>query len=307
MTGSLIRKLLRDVRLPLLVVGLLLFGYQCLWAKITERIVGMTSQMIDKMGLRFFKDMLFGGPGKIMQTLMGGESIDLERAMDVLSIGNVHPLVQAIFCIWAVGRASGAVAGEIDRGTMELLLAQPVPRSRVVLAHLGVDLLTIPVLSLFLWVGTWLGTALVWPLQIEGPANPQLLEVNPWAFAPALANVAALMFAVSGYTIWLSARGRFRWRVLGLAVFLTLVQFLVNVVGQLWDAVGPLRPFTVFYYYQPQQIIRDGRWTVELGTVWNGGQPLFAVHVLVVLLAVGVIGYGLALWTFERRDLPAPL
>ena len=48
--------------------------------------------------------------------------------MDMLSIGYVHPLVQIIFCIWAVGRASGAVAGELDRGTMELLLAQPLSR-----------------------------------------------------------------------------------------------------------------------------------------------------------------------------------
>jgi ABC-2 type transport system permease protein len=89
-------------------------------------------------------------------------------------------------------------------------------------------------------------------------------------------------------------------------VLITLLQFLINVVGQLWDAVAPLRPFTVFYYYQPQQIIREHRWTVDLGAVWGGGHPL-SVNVLVVLLAVGLVGYGLALWTFCRRDLPAPL
>ena len=50
--------------------------------------------------------------------------------MDMLSIGYVHPLMQTIFCIWAVGRASGAIAGEMDRGTMELLLAQPLARGR---------------------------------------------------------------------------------------------------------------------------------------------------------------------------------
>ena len=47
--------------------------------------------------------------------------MNLDRAMDMLSIGYVHPLVQTIFCVWAVGRASGALAGELDRGTMELL------------------------------------------------------------------------------------------------------------------------------------------------------------------------------------------
>jgi ABC-2 type transport system permease protein len=82
---------------------------------------------------------------------------------------------------------------------------------------------------------------------------------------------------------------------------------MVNVIGQLWDAVAFLRPFTVFYYYQPQQIILRHTWTIDLGTVWNGGQPLLAVNMVMVLFAVGFVGYALALWTFCRRDLPAPL
>ena len=114
-------------------------------------------------------------------------------------------------------------------------------------------------------------------------------------------------FAISGYTMWLSAAGRFRWRVLGIAVFITLMQFLINLVGQLWDRVAFLRPFTVFYYYQPQQIILNDQWTIDVGMVWNRGHPLWSVNVVVVLVAVGVVGYGMALWTFCRRDLPAPL
>ena len=43
MTGTLVRKLLRDVRLPLAVVALLLVGFQCLWAKITQRITDALS------------------------------------------------------------------------------------------------------------------------------------------------------------------------------------------------------------------------------------------------------------------------
>jgi ABC-2 type transport system permease protein len=123
---------------------------------------------------------------------------------------------------------------------------------------------------------------------------------------PGLCNVAALLFAVSGYTMWISARGRFRWRVLGVAVLITLVQFLVNVVGQLWDAAAFLRPFTVFYYFQPQQIILRNRWTVDLQGIWHLSEP-WAVPGVAVLVTVGVIGYAMALWNFCRRDLPAPL
>jgi ABC-2 type transport system permease protein len=200
---------------------------------------------------------------------------------------------------------------------MELLLAQPMARARILLAQLGVDCLTIPVLCLCLWSGTWLGTWLVGPIHAETSEvqklpfpvsiDPAALEVHPAVFGPALLNVAALMFAVTGYTMWISAAGRFRGRVLGLAVFVTLLQFLINLVGQLWDSAAVLRPFTVFYYYQPQQIALNGKWTVDPGMVWNGGRPLIALNVIAVLVVVGLVGYGMALWTFCRRDLPAPL
>jgi ABC-2 type transport system permease protein len=295
MTGALVRKLFRDVRLALLIMALLLAAFQCLWAKITERISGEIVSLFSQQGISVFiiRNIIFQGPGKIIQTLMGGESIRLEQAQDMLSIGYVHPLVQTILCIWAIGRAAGAVAGEIDRGTMELLLAQPLARPRLLLAHLLVDMLTIPVLCLSLWLGTCLGSALVGLLD---PPSPRML-VDPLAFAPSLMNVGTLVFAISGYTIWLSAAGRFRGRVLGLAVLLTLLQFLVNVIGQLWNVMEPLRPFTVFYYYQPQQMILAPDWADD-PQVWLR---------LGLLLTVGTAGYLGALWTFVRRDLPAPL
>jgi ABC-2 type transport system permease protein len=295
MTGALVRKLLRDVRLALIIVLVLLGAFQCLWAKVSERIAGGILPPLFNLGIKMediFK-VVFQGPGKIIQTLMGGESIRPDTAQDMLSIGYVHPLTQTILCIWAIGRAAGAVAGEIDRGTMELLLSQPLSRPRLLLAHLLVDLLTIPLLCLSLWGGTWLGT---WLAGLLDQTNPKL-RVDPLAFGPSLFSVGLLLFAVSGYTMWLSAAGRFRGRVLGLAVLLTLVQFLINVVGQMWPAMEPLRPLTVFYYYQPQPIILQADWLSD-AKVWGR---------FGVLLAVGVCGYLGALWTFTRRDLPAPL
>jgi ABC-2 type transport system permease protein len=308
MTRSLLAKLLRDLRGPLLVVMLLLCAFQCLWAKITQRIIQeLLPEFTRVMVLGDLERILFQGPGKLMQTLMGGESIRINSTLDMLSIGYVHPLIQAIFCIWAIGRAAGAITGEIDRGTMELLLAQPIARWRVVAAHFLVDLATIPLLCLSLWAGTWLGTWLVGMLSLEAPRGMLVQAVDPRLFGPALGNVGALIFAVGGYTMALSAAGRFRGRVLGIAVLATLVQFLVNVVGQLWDLIEPLRQFTVFYYYQPQQVVLKDRWTVTVGQLANGGAAGIQVPAVAVLLAVGLIGYAVALWTFCRRDLPAPL
>jgi ABC-2 type transport system permease protein len=343
--AALVWKLLRDVRVMLAVVALLLAAFQCLWAKITQRLIGelvpMVSQLAGLGGLSVHdvEAEVFKGPGQFIRTIIGGERVDIQNAMDMLSIGYVHPLMVTLFCIWAIGRAAGAIAGEIDRGTMELLLAQPLGRARLVVAHLAVDALTIPLLCLSLWAGNWLGAWLVSPIQLETPkwtpckpgyvvelgpfkvkvdnpveasrppalaADSERLQLRPAAFGPALWLVGGLMFAVSGSTMWLSAAGRFRWRVLGIAVFGFLIQFLVNTLAQMWDTLAALRPLTLFYYYQPQEVILGGGWNVTLAE-WNGGQALCLLPMPLVLYGVGLFGYGMALWTFRHRDLPAPL
>jgi ABC-2 type transport system permease protein len=351
MTWILIRKLLRDLWVPLAAVMLLLGAFQVLWALITERILGRLAPFFNTLaglaglGNKDIEAAIFEGPVKIARTLIGGETVSLDRAMDMLSIGYVHPLMVIVFCIWAVGRASGAIAGEIDRGTMELLLAQPLARSRLVLAHLAVDLVTIPLLCLSLWTGNCLGAWVITPIRIQepdfkktlpprtllfevGPLSLRMddplsrmpkptpeeserrlreqLKVEPLRFGPALVLVGGLLFALSGSTMWLSAAGRFRWRVLGVAVFATLIQFLVNLLGQMWDPLELLRPLTIFYYYQPQQAIVQGGWMVDFRE-WNGGQPWLLVPMPLVLYGVGAVGYLLALRTLVRRDLPAPL
>jgi ABC-2 type transport system permease protein len=303
MTGILVRKFLRDIRTPLIVICILLAAFECLWIKIAEQLsnhllplLGWLAAGRNIMPMQV-EEELFRGPGELIRTLIGGERVSIFRPSDLLSVGCVHPLVQAILCVWAVGRASVSLAGELDRGTMDLLLAQPVPRSRLILAHLRVDLLVIPILCLSIWAGVWLGAWLVGILEVGAARNATTLRVDPLVFMGALPSIAALLFAVSGYSMWLSAAGRYRGRVMGIAVLLTLVQFLINVVGQLWTAAAWLRPFTVFYYYQPQDVIlrtdgfSDPRVWLRLG----------------VLVVVGVVGYLMALRTFCRRDLPAAL
>jgi ABC-2 type transport system permease protein len=351
MIPTLLRKLLRDVRVPLIVVALLLGTFQLLWAHVMARVLGKLSPFFNTLaglgGLtpKDIENVLFEGPGKIMRTIIGGDRVVLDGAMDLLSIGYVHPLMIILFCVWAIGRAAGAIAGEIDRGTMELLLAQPLARSRLILAHLLLDVITIPILCLSLWAGNFIGAWAVTPIKMEEPRfklaqptrnlvvefgpfkvrmedplskrvnNPgkpdperakKRLAIEPMRFAPALWLVGGLIFAVCGYTMWLSAAGRFRWRVLGVAVFVTLVMFLVNVLAQMWDQAAWMRPLTIFYYYQPQQVILSGDWNVTFSE-WNGGSPLVHLPMPVVLYGVGAIGYALALRTLVRRDLPAPL
>ncbi len=248
----------------------------------------------DRLVKEFQKKFLEQGSGKLVQALIGGDNIQLNQTAHILSIGYVHPLVQIMLCIWAIGRAAGTIAGEIDRGTMELLLGQPIPRWRILYSHFLADWLTIPVLCLAMWFGALAGCGLM-----DWLSDRTMWDANVYLtrFPAASIHVAALLFAVSGYTTWLSAAGRMRNRVMGISVVVTLLQFLVDVIGQIWADVNMFRPFTVFYYYNPQAIITSPEWYANW-TVWSN---------LSILLSVGLVGYGLALWKFETRDIPAPL
>ena len=107
MIPTLLRKLLRDVRVPLVIVAVLLGAFQLLWANVMARILGKLSPFFNTLaglgGLtpKDIENVLFEGPGKIMRTIIGGDRVVLDGAMDLLSIGYVHPLMIVLFCIWA--------------------------------------------------------------------------------------------------------------------------------------------------------------------------------------------------------------
>jgi ABC-2 type transport system permease protein len=115
------------------------------------------------------------------------------------------------------------------------------------------------------------------------------------------------MFAVSGLTMAVSACHRSRWKAVGYAVLIVVGMFVANVLGQLWEPMAVLRPASVFFYYQPQDVWLNGNVWVELGDAWNGYRPLLAVPGFAVLTGVGLAGYLVAWQVFDRRDLPAPL
>jgi ABC-2 type transport system permease protein len=295
MSSILVRKLLRDMRVSLVVVGLLLFAFALMVCKSTQQALELFQTMISRgFDMRFLVQTFFSTEsGKVVAKLVGGDKITIGEGLDSLSIGYVHPLLLTILSVWAVGRAAGAIAGELDKGTMELLLAQPLARWRVIGSHFVVDCITIPVLCGCLWGGTLLGCNVFGLIEMTAKDRQ---PVDPVKFGPALLNVAALLFAISGYTMATSAAGRFRTRVLGIAVVATLLQFLVNLLGQTWHDIQFLRPWTVFYYYQPQGLI--------LGF---DGATADAARNMATLAAVGGVGYAAALGIFCRRDLPAPL
>ncbi len=78
-----------------------------------------------------------------------------------ISTGYTEPLVVLIVTVWGIARGSDAVSGELGRGTMELLLAQPVRRISVLATQAGVTLAGAMLLALAAWLGTLAGVKTV--------------------------------------------------------------------------------------------------------------------------------------------------
>lgn len=296
---ALARKVLYDWRWPLLLAALVLGIYELIWSKITDRVYRQFMPLIQELfalaqltpwAIKALEKRFLEGPGQIVHALLGGDLVNINDPATVLTIGYVHPFVQFVLCLWGVGRGSAAIAGEIDRGTMELLLAQPISRRQVVYAHLLVDGLTLPLLVAVMLAGTALG---VWLFALPG--------VVLSAYLIAAVNAMTLTLAVTGITVTFSAMGRSRWKVAGGVLLLLLVMFLVNLFGQLWPVLKPYRPATLFFYYQPQLHILQNTWWPSVD-----GFP-FRICPPLVLAAVGLAGYIAAAELFHRRDVPAPL
>jgi len=86
-----------------------------------------------------------------------GGQVDYTTPAGYLGIELFSLMVPLLLMIAAIGTGAGAIAGEEERGTLELLLANPVSRARVVLEKSAALALEIAALGLVLWLALWIG------------------------------------------------------------------------------------------------------------------------------------------------------
>ena len=189
-----------------------------------------------------------------------------------------HPIYLIAMSAFVIAVSVGAVAREIERGTVLMLLAAPVARWRYLAAKLGALLVGITVLATAALLGTWLGVALT------GLGD----DVHMTVFLRVQVNTFALALAIGGIGLFVSSLHSDGGTAMGIVTAIVVVMYFVDFLSVLWGPAGPLGPATIFHYYDPLQIAR------------SSGLP---VRDLVVLLAVGLGGIAAALTVFQRRDI----
>lgn len=245
-----------------------------------------------------------------------------------------EPLVVLCMTLWAVARGSDVVSGELGRGTMEMLLAQPLSRMQILVTQSSVTVFGILILALASWAGIIVGvetttvTEHVQPtfniplteLNVPVPfAKPYLVEspmsekVDNWDFLPAVVNFCALGLFLTALSTLMSSWDRYRWRTIGIVVTFYITFTIVKIVGMSADHLAWLKYLTIFTAFEPEVFVSvaiktpEQTWNLLLRDEAGEFTGLGPVGYNLILVVTGLIAYGLAARIFARRDLPAPL
>lgn len=244
-----------------------------------------------------------------------------------------EPIVILCTVVWCIARGSDVVSGELGRGTLEMLLAQPISRTQLLLSHAVVAVGGLVLLTVALWAGIAVGisqttitetvpppsfrvpfTSIEIPLTTGPPTTesfPMASVVDPWVFGTGAYALFAFGFFILGMSSFFSSLDRYRWRTVGAVMTVYVLQLVIFGLGKAADRLDWLRGWSFFNCYRPQKQIAEigrsgfsGPWRLTGPDAESWFGP--GVYPLILIVG-GLIFYALAIAVFRRRDLPAPL
>ena len=140
------------------------------------------------------------------QKLSGVPLAEVATHAGRVALAFVAPVVVLGATVWGVTRGSDAVAGPLERGTMEMVLAAPVRRGAVYASQAAATITGAAALAAVLLAGTWTAIAF----------GPWSADLAPARFVPAVGNVFGLMVCMAGLAALCSAAGSHRSHAIGL-------------------------------------------------------------------------------------------
>ncbi|HEU4736091.1 MAG TPA: ABC transporter permease subunit [Solirubrobacterales bacterium] len=266
MNWRLLRQTLRWNRIRLLAVMVAAFGW------------GLLIPIVYVQFSDAFRDMVESG--LIPENLMNFGSGSLFTLPGAITLGLQHPLAIAFLGIFAIGSTTGAVAGEREKGTLEVLLARPLSRTTVYVTLAVAIVVLLSLVLLALLGGQVAGVA------IQGLTD----ELDLGAMPLVLANGLLLWGAFAAFGLAASVTFGRHAPALGLSLAYLLVNYFLEILGSLWTDVAWSQEYSLFHHFQPGEIL-------------EGSADPIDFLILGVAVIVPVV---YALIVFPRRDLAAP-
>jgi len=180
-----------------------------------------------------------------------------------------------ILAIFAVVVGTGLIAGEEEKGTLDLLLAHPIRRWRTVtdkFAAFAVATLLIMVLVAIFFVS---GSAMIGETSHLGRITLATLNIVPITLASgAFALMASVLF-----------RSR---RLANLVALVVIIgSYFLESLGKTVDVLDPYRPIALYHYYDSSAVLFE---SIKWGDVG-------------ILLTLTAVCFVISLFAFQRRDI----
>lgn len=201
---------------------------------------------------------------------------DLTTAAGYLGSAVYGLLVPLLVAVFAIAAGTGAVAGDEDAGTLDLVLAHPVSRTRLALQRFAAVSLGVVIV-----VGV-LGLAMIGLSRTVDFAGVGVGEFSAVTLQLALFGIAfgALAFALG------AATGRKGVALAGSAA-VAVLGYLANAVFPQVEGLAWARNLSPFHWYLGGDPLTNGL---------QATGPFLLLGTAVVLVAVGT-------WLFGRRDI----
>ncbi len=255
------------------------------WQRGRVLLVGITSVIWGALFPFFyaqFSDAVrqLANSGAIPAQLLNFGSGSLFTLPGTIALGFQHPLSLALIGIFAVGAASTAIAGERQRGTLELLLSRPLSR-RALYVTVAVALLVVVALIV----------ALILAGMLLGAAWQNVLVQLDLSQMPLVLLAAFLLWgAFASFSLAASVSFDRVGPAMGVSLAYLLVNYFFEVLGSLWTDAAWTQEYSLFHHFVPVEILGGKADPVDLA----------------ILLVACVVPIVYALIVFPRRDLAAP-
>jgi ABC-2 type transport system permease protein len=205
--------------------------------------------------------------------LKAGEMFDMGRWVGVI---HGHPVWLVAILGFPLAASLRGVAGGVDDGTLEVVMAQPISRTTYYAALASVVALGVTVVLTGSLLG---GLAARAAVELPGPlATSTLLELTAsgWALAMSVGGIALLVSVAS-------AGGS---RSTSIAVGLVVAMFFFRFLSDMVPGLSWLQNLSVFGYHDPRVLVAEGL-----------GGAFFA------LLSASLVGAAAGLFAFRRKQL----
>ncbi len=190
----------------------------------------------------------------------------------------VHPVVLALIWGHEIMFCTRWPAGEIDRGTIDVLLGLPVSRRRVYWCESAVWAVSGVLIIGTGSIGYFLGAR-----NLPEAQRPEVARV-----LLVLVNLFCVYLAVGGGAYLISSLSARRGRAVAVVFSLLIGSFLLNFLAQFWPPAERVAFLGVLNYYQPARILGDG---------------VLPVADVLVLVGFGVVTWVLGGEILARRSI----